>query len=283
MMAMSMLTAACGNLGVGEPECVPPGRDVLASNVTGANILTVQAVPTARYTPCLNGLRLGWDSVEWFAENGRAGFRILRNISPFLTATVTRSCDVSNARPVPSNLPDVERFEDVELQQADVTIIIVPTGERPLVRARILAEEFSDTQVEDRPVTFVIDEEIDQQVRPRVNLALLRADYVWIIDELDAEEDTVELRSNFGGVAGTRIDPDDALELIEDSVPETFYRGSWYFTFDGGCITYDFDSDGTLAETIAADAEIAIGFFPAYRLVELAEDAGFDIVGEGSE
>jgi hypothetical protein len=279
---VALLVGACGNLGVGEPECIPPGRDVASSNFTGANILTVQAVPTARYTPCLNGLRLGWDTVEWFAEDGNAGFRILRGLSPFLTATVTRSCDVSAARPVPSTLPDVERFEDIELQQADVTITIVPTGELPLLRAQILADDFSGTEVEDRPVEFVIDEAIDQQVRPRVNLALLRTDYVWIIDELDAEEDTVELRSNFSGVAGTRIDPDDALELIEDNVPETFYRGSWFFTFDGGCITYEFDAEGTLAETIAADAELAIGFFPAYRLVELAEDAGFEIVGEGT-
>ena len=100
---------------------------------------------------------------------------------------------------------------------------------------------------------------------------------MWIIDEVDAEEGTVQLRSNFPTATGRGLDPDDALDLIEDAAPEVFYRGNWYFTFDGGCITYEFDTKGILAETVAADAEDALGFYPAFELRKFARDAGFDI------
>ena len=94
--------------------------------------MTVQAVPTAKYTPCLNELRLGWDSVEWFAENGRAGIEIAEDFEPFLTATVTETCDTSEAVAVDSGYPDIKRFEDIESQQAEIEIVIVPSGEQPL-------------------------------------------------------------------------------------------------------------------------------------------------------
>jgi hypothetical protein len=89
---------------------------------------------------------------------------------------------------------------------------------------------------------------------------------VWIIDELDAEEGTVELRSNDPTIVGRGIPAEEALNLIEDRIPELFYRGNWYFTFEGGCITYEFDAKGTLAETVAADADDALGFYPAFEL-----------------
>ena len=66
-LALSVVLGACGNLGLGEADCSSPERDISSSN-----ILNVQAVPTAKYTPCLNELRLGWNSVAWFAEDGRA-------------------------------------------------------------------------------------------------------------------------------------------------------------------------------------------------------------------
>ena len=108
-------------------------------------------------------------------------------------------------------------------------------------------------------------------------LALSRNAYVWIIDELDVEEGTVQLRSNIAAATGRGLEPDDALDLIEDSAPGVFYRGSWFFTFDGGCITYEFDANGILAETIAADADDAIDFYHADELRQGAREAGFDL------
>ena len=70
-----------------------------------------------------------------------------------------------------------------------------------------------------------------------------------------------------------------ALEVIEDSVPDVLYRGSWYFTFEGGCITYTFDTKGQLSGTVAADATANLGFYPGYQLWDIA----FEESREGRE
>ena len=272
LVTVAVAAAGCANLGLGEAGCMEPTGDVSAKT-----IMNVQAVPTAKYTPCLEELRLGWDSVEWFAEDGRAGIEILKSFETFLTATVTESCDVSGAVAVDSGSPDIRRFEDVDVQATVITIAIVPSGEQPLESARSLVEELAGIQIDDRPVRYIIDGHMDLSVSSRVDVAQTRGDYVWIIDELDAEEGTVQLRSSNAAASGRGLRPADALELIEDVVPDVHYRGNWYFTFDGGCITYDFDAEGILAETIAADAADAIGFYPAAELRQYARDAGFDI------
>ncbi|MCP4958000.1 MAG: hypothetical protein GY925_01895 [Actinomycetia bacterium] len=232
-------------------------------------------MPTAKYTPCLDELRLGWDSVEWFAEDGRAGIKILRSFDTFLTATVTESCDVTDAVAVESGYPDIERFEDVEIQATDITIVIVPSGRQPLEAALSSVDELAGIEIDDRPVVYVVDDDVEQSVSSRVELALSQHEYVWIVDELDAEEGTVQVRSNNSAATGHGLRPGEALELIEGVVPDVLYRGSWYFTFEGGCITYEFDTKGILAETVASDAEDAIGFFPAGELRREAADAGF--------
>ncbi|MDJ0959927.1 MAG: hypothetical protein QNJ88_04650 [Acidimicrobiia bacterium] len=271
LVVAALVAASCGNLGLGQPDCISRGQDV-----STATVMTVQAVPSARYTPCLNEVRLEWDAINWSAETGRAGFDLLRRDRVFLSAEVRPACDPSGVE-VDSGFDDIRRFEDVQFQQTNIGITIIPSGERPQIRARLLVEDLAGVEIDDRPVVFTIDDNMDQTVGNRVNLALLRDQYVWIIDELDAEEGTVELRSDVVGVAGSGLDPDDALDVIEDFVPEVFYRGTWYFTFEGGCITYAFDARGALAETVADDADDALGFFPAYELIQAARDAGYDI------
>lgn len=270
LVALAIAGSGCSNLGLGEASCLPPER-----GISSANIMTIQAVPTAKYTPCLKETRLGWDTVEWFAENGRAGIKVTRSISPFLTATVTPSCDVSNATQVESGFPDIERYEDIESEDIDIGITIIPSSERALLRSRLLVDDLTGSEIDGRPVIFGIDEHIEQQVGPRVNLALLHEQYVWIVSELDAEENTVELRSDDPAVAGRGLSSAEALHEIEESLPDVFYKGDWYFTFEGGCITYTFNAKGTLAETIVADAEDALGFYPAAEVVEGARREGF--------
>ncbi|MFW2335517.1 hypothetical protein [Ilumatobacter sp.] len=276
LFAIMLGASGCGNLGLGQTDCGPVMGDV---DVSSSNILTAQAVPTAKYTPCVNELRLGWDQVDWFAEDGRAGIKILRfsPSSTFLTATVTESCDVSDAVAAESGFADIDRFEDIELQPVGIRIAIVPSGEGPLSSARQLADELSGVDVDGRPVSYTIDEAIDEPVSSRVELALSQFDYVLIIDEVDAEDGTVQLSSNFSAASGHDLDPRQALDLIDGVVPEVFYRGYWYFTFEGGCITYDFDASGDLAETIAQDAEESLGFFPAQELRRVATEQGYYI------
>jgi hypothetical protein len=272
LLTLTLAASGCANLGLGDPGCIPSTDDV--SSLT---ILNVQAVPTAKYTPCIDELRLGWDSVEGFAEDGRAGIRIMKSDRTFLTATVTESCDLSDAVAVDSGHPDIERFEDIEQRSIDIKVVIVPSGEQPLSASRAYVDDLAGVEIDNRPVSYVIDDDLDQSVSSRVDVALAEYDYVWIVDEVDVEEGTVQLRSNNSAASGHGLQPEVALELIEDVVPGVFYRGNWYFTFDGGCITYQFDAKGTLAETVAADVEDAIGFYPALELREFAEDAGFNI------
>ena len=270
-IGLAMVLSACSNLGLGEAECAKP-----ATNVSSANVLTVQAVPTAKYTPCINELRLGWDSVTWSARSGEAGFAISRSVSPFLRVTVTESCDVGVATLVESGYPDIQRYEDVSSELGAIDITLVPSGELPLQSAHSLAARFSGVEIEDRPVNFIINDELDEPVTFRVNDALATGEYVWIIEALDAEEGTVEVRGNNPRVNASRLSPGKAIDLIEDFVPEPFYRGNWYFTFEGGCITYEFNARGVLAESVAADADEAFGFYEAAELRRIAEEAGFD-------
>lgn len=272
LTAAILVASGCSNLGLGEVECTAP-----SDQVSSSTILTVQAVPTAKYTPCVEELRLGWDSVEWFAEDGRAGIEITESFSTFLTAAVTPSCDVSDAVPVDSEHPDIERFEDIEFEPATIDIAVVPSGELPLAMAYKLTGDLDGAQIDDRPVDYRVDNAIDEPVGVRADRALAEVDFVLVIDEIDAEEGTVQLRSNRPGASGHGLEPEDALDEIEDAAPDVFYRGNWFFTFEGGCITYTFDASGRLAETVAADAEEAIGFFRALELRQSARDAGYDI------
>jgi hypothetical protein len=272
VVSLALAAGGCSNLGLGEASCLPPERGVSA-----ASILTIQAVPTAKYTPCLDETRVGWDTVEWFAEDGEAGFKISRAISPFLTATVTPACDIGDAVEVESGFPDIQRYEDIESQAPEIEITVIPSSERALLSSRLLIEDLDGSEVDNRPVVFTLDEAVDHQVGPRVNMALLRRQWVWIVGELDAEEGTVELRGEDLQVLSRGVTPAEALEIIDDSIPDVFYRGNWYFTFEGGCITYDFNAKGTLAETIAADAEEVFGFYPASIVVEVARRDGLVI------
>ncbi len=275
VVCVAALAAGCSNLGLGDLDCTPPER-----GFSSRNILTVQAVPTARYTPCIDEVRLGWGDIVWNVRKGEAQLDILGAFSPFLTVTVTPSCDTTGADEVPSGRTDIARFENVTARRAEIHITIVPTGEQPAAEAHRLVLQLGSLKLDDRPTRITIDES-DLSAAVRVEQALSAGHFVWIIDELDADEGTVEMRSRDRAVAGSRMSPGEALDRIEDHVPEVSYRGYWYFVFDGGCITYEFKASGTVAETIEEDAEDALDFYPAYRLREIAEGAGYQLVEEG--
>lgn len=271
LVALSFATGGCANLGVGEAACSSALRDT-----ESLTIMHVQAVPDAKYTPCLAELKLGWEENDWFAENGRAGVTILDEDRASFTASVTSSCDVSGAVGVPSGYPDIERYEDVEQQSSVVDIGIVPTTEAALSSARALVGSLGDS-VGTRPLEYVVDDELGRSVTSRVADALDASSFVWIVDALGAEEGTVELRSSVSGATGHALTPDEALQRIRGALPGAYYRGTWFFTFDGGCITYEFDAEGALAETIASDAEEVMGFYPAHELRAAAANEGYEI------
>jgi hypothetical protein len=262
-------------MGVGLPGCLAE-----TANPAAATVLALQAVPTADYAPCLNSVKLGWDDVDYRVERGLATIEIGREFSSFLEVRLTESCDVGGAVPVPSGLDDVQRFESIDQVVAEIRVTIIPTGDRPRIHALGLADDLEGIQIEGRAVVFTVDEDIDFSVRTRVNSALFTDDYVWIIDDLDMEEDTLELRRTADGEGARGLSVEHALDRMEDMTPEVRYKGKWFLVFNGGCITYDFDAKGTVAETVAEDAEEAISLFPNAELREAGRRAGYELIDE---
>lgn len=266
--ALGLAVGACSSVGLGEQTC---GHDARAP--TGANVLAAQAVPTARYTPCISTIDPGWDEIEFEAESGRAGIAVVQGTRTFLAAIVTESCDLGEARPVPSPYPDIARYEAVSTVPATIGVTVIPEGAGQLFAGVELVETWHGVEVEERPVSLTLDTETMTPVPERVGRALAAGQIVWLVDELDDAENTVEMRTAQGR-AIPKITPADALDELDDIAPEPAYRGNWYFVFDGGCITYRFDAEGLLAERVADVAEENLGFYPAYRLrVETAGDA----------
>ena len=254
--AGAVLLASCSRLGVGDPECEP-----VVQNPTPAMVLSLQAVPTAKYAPCINSMQLGWDNLEFEAESGRASFSLtLANaMAPFFIATLTETCDIGNATPAPH--PFVEKYESIHSVGSDIDVTIIPSAERPLIHARTVAEELAGVRVDGRRVLFTVDTDTTFAVRTRVNRALMTSQFVWIISELDVNENTLEMRSTPEGEGARGLSTSEAMRRIEELAPEVVYEGNWYFEFEGGCITYEFDGQDTVAETIADDVMTSIGFF----------------------
>jgi hypothetical protein len=276
IVAATLLLASCGRLGLGIPECEP-----VVQNPTAAMILSAQAVPTAEYAPCINSLQLGWDNLDFEVESGKAGFSITRAIEPFFTATLTETCDIGDSTPVPH--PLVEKYESIHSIGSDIKVTIIPSGTEtgmaiPLIRARTLAEELTGVRVDGRRVLFTVDPDTTLTVRTRVNRALMTSQFIWIINEFNVSDGTLELRRTPEGEGERGLSVDEAMLRIEELAPEVVYEGNWYFVFKGGCITYEFDAQGTVAETVAEDVVASLGFYPLAELRQLGRENDFDVV-----
>jgi hypothetical protein len=213
-------------------------------------------------------------------ESGLATLEIGREFSSFLEVRLTESCDVGNAVEVPSDIEDIQKFEDILKVDSKIRLTIIPTGERPRIHALTMAADMEGITVEGRPLEISVDEDIDFSVRSRVNEALFSDDYVWIVSDLDIEENTLELRRTADGEGARGLSVEEAVDRIEDMTPEPSYVGQWYLVFNGGCITYDFDAKGTVAESIEQDVAEAIGLYPNDELREAGRRAGYKFLDE---
>ncbi len=260
LLLVAMVLGSCSRLGLGEQTCEPQVRVP-----TPANVLAAQSVPTARYIPCFETIDPGWDSIEFEAESGRAGIAILEGTHTFLAAIVTESCEIGGAVPAPSGLPDVAKFEDIERVPSEIAVTILPVGAGQVEHSQALLTMWQRVEIEERPVTFVVNAAVDQPIEKRIGASLGSSPFIWIIDEVDVAEYTVELRSA-DGASFPRVTPAAALGHIEELAAKPVYRGNWYYTFDGGCITYIFNAENRLADKAPQVAEDSIGFYPAYQL-----------------
>ena len=79
-------------------------------------VLEAQSVPSATHLPCITALPLGWSfgaldvqdgSSKLYLNSDRAGMHSF-------SATLTRACDVSKAKRVPSDLVGIQRYENIK-------------------------------------------------------------------------------------------------------------------------------------------------------------------------
>ena len=134
VVALAILVAGCGSLGTGLPGCRAPIGDPNA-----ATVLSVQAVPQAAYSPCLNSLQLGWDEVDFQVEKGLARLEFERNLDSFLEVRLTPSCDIGDATEVASEIEGISRYEDIYEVKEELRVTLVPESERPKIYAQTLA------------------------------------------------------------------------------------------------------------------------------------------------
>ncbi len=76
---------------------------------------------------------------------------------------------------------------------------------------------------------------------------------------------------------GTRryVDVQRVLPLQTGGVSE--YRGSWFFRFEGGCVTYRFQAQGPGLDTLPEQVAEVLGFLPATALRQAAlEEIGIE-------
>ena len=78
-------------------------------------VLMAQAVPTASWVPCLQGMPLGWHFSDMDVDRGLARFWLDsdRDGMRAIEIRLTRSCFTSGATEIPSDRPEMRRLERV--------------------------------------------------------------------------------------------------------------------------------------------------------------------------
>jgi len=135
-LALAILAAAFIALFVGAQAFRPVG-DVGATPPpcgTGHSmILAAQAVPSAALVPCVAALPSGWRAGGADIATGHSRFWLDSDQAGAAAVTVTLSatCDVSGARPVPSDQPGTRRFDrllSLHPQFAELRFYTFPGG-----------------------------------------------------------------------------------------------------------------------------------------------------------
>jgi hypothetical protein len=274
LAALAFASGACGTdvVGPGTPECDDPGEEI-----STATIMQLQAVPDAKWGPCINELRVGWKYQDQFAESGRAVFWLDsdRVGERFVEIELTPTCDPGRAETVGNPEPDVERRVRVFEEPGDLPVAVVPVAARHVGDARALATSVTGRKIRERTlVPFVV--ESDGPAADRILEAQRTVGFVIVVDDAEITSGTVELRRP-RHEAEQGITMEDALDEIEDDLDRPAYRAEWFHTFEGGCIVYRFDAEGSGSSLIDVEISDAIGFYPLGELRQAARDAGFDV------
>jgi hypothetical protein len=238
----------------------------------------VQSVPGSAYVSCINGLKAGWTYQHLEARSGHSEFYLDSDRwgDRFARVENVLSCDVGSA--VGSAVDDLpmQLFRDV-VSETTVEIIVVPEGTTALTRtyAADVRAGLEDVMFRGR-VTSVTVSIANEPTAARVSRAVASGAHVITIGVRDAEEESLTYMLS-GDPVEHQGTLEDAIDDIEDVVTESSYRGNWYHVFEGGCIVYTFDAEGSGVQTLERDIAQALGFFDADGLRQIARDAGYNL------
>lgn len=270
LIALALGLSACANLGAELPRCLESG-----ASLPGSIVLEAQAVPTARYGPCISQLEPGWEANDLRAESGRAWLWIDsdRMGDRFLTVTLQQSCDLSVAVSADSGLDGIDLYLDLDTPETIATLVVVPVAERQLEYAIDLVDQLRDAGLAARGW-----EAFGRPLSERIS-GVLEAGYVaLIVDDADVEAGTVAVRTP---EALRDEEPGVTLDQLTQrfGTPEgvEVYRGQWYYVFEGGCVVYDFNAVGPGSADLENLVAEALDFAPLEQLREIARRDGFDI------
>ena len=139
MGVLALAASGCGAdvVGPGIPECGDVGP---SEPVESATIVQLQAVPRAEWGPCIEELRVGWDYVAQFAEEGRAVFWLDsdRVGDRFVEVELTATCDPRGMEESPGPVPGMNRYTRVDEEPGDLVVAVVGVADRHRGDARAL-------------------------------------------------------------------------------------------------------------------------------------------------
>jgi riboflavin biosynthesis pyrimidine reductase len=151
--------------------------------------------------------------------------------------------------------------------------VIVPVTGREANYARSIETELEARQINDRDV-FVVFDTSDDPLADKVAAAAGRDRPIIVVDEQDALARTATLQMPDETQSVRGLDLEDLFERLEDRLAKPSFVGTWYRVFEGGCITYEFDAEGTGVDRLAEDVEEALGLFPAGVVRQAMRSAG---------
>lgn len=267
--SVSLVAAGCSStLGRTLPEC-----DAGSATM----VLAVQSVPTSHYVSCIQGLKAGWDFEDLEARSGQSHYLLDsdRMGQAFLRVENVEACEPGEATHEETDDRGVELWKDVD-SEVDAKIALVPAGPTPETskRAVELIGELDGLVMKGRPVVLM-PSVTEGSTKERIDAAAADGAHVIAISIRDVEEGTLTVLPK-GAETEISVDGvDEALELFEDAETEAFYVGSWFYVFEGGCVTYTFDAEGHGVATIEDDVEIGLSLFDAEAFRQIARDAGY--------
>jgi hypothetical protein len=220
-------------------------------------------------------MRPGWEFHHVAPESGRVWFALDsdRLGNQFVEVTLTPTCEIGDAEPLPSTLAGADFYVEVLEDRSVARLTIVPIAARHREHAYMMAAALSGRLVDGHRVEATVDDS-DSPASERIADATATNHGVLVVDDIEVSSDTVSIRERDGDEEAG-LTPDDVIDELTGTLGDPIYRALWYYVLDDSCITYDIDAEGHGAERAAQDIGLALGFFDLTELKELARDAGY--------